>query len=281
MTFTRHITSLAAATLLTATSFTVTPQAQPLPAPGGAATITVPMLDFGGRPVLSVSIDGAGPYRMIFDTGADRTVVFPGWVDNASGRLTLKNVKIGDLVLPSMPASSQQLFGGQVPEEFPKGVMSALAFPGYVVAIDYIKKTVSFTKGALPTPDGKTVFGYPATERLPMVPVRVGGKTFNIHVDTGSPGGVTLPVKASESLELVSPLTKTGRARTNSGEFDVFKAPVKGGVKVGTFTLDLPLVTFSDVSPNNQPGPGNLGFEVLKGFVVSIDSANRRVKLER
>src|SRR5262249_8912210 len=35
---------------------------------------SVPMLDFGGRPVIEVKINGKGPYQFIFDTGASFNV---------------------------------------------------------------------------------------------------------------------------------------------------------------------------------------------------------------
>ena len=36
---------------------------------------SVPMLDFGGRPVVEVMINGKGPYRFILDTGATVNVI--------------------------------------------------------------------------------------------------------------------------------------------------------------------------------------------------------------
>ena len=40
-----------------------------------AAGLTLPMQDAGGRPVVDVRINGKGPYRFIFDTGASLTVI--------------------------------------------------------------------------------------------------------------------------------------------------------------------------------------------------------------
>jgi hypothetical protein len=36
---------------------------------------TLPMLDFGGRPVVEVAINGKGTYKLILDTGASVTVL--------------------------------------------------------------------------------------------------------------------------------------------------------------------------------------------------------------
>ena len=40
-----------------------------------AAGESVPMLNFGGRPVVEVMINNKGPYRFIFDTGASVSVI--------------------------------------------------------------------------------------------------------------------------------------------------------------------------------------------------------------
>jgi hypothetical protein len=45
--------------------------------------------------------------------------------------------------------------------------------------------------------------------------------------------------------------------------------------------LDLKDVKFSDVRPGLAPGIGNVGAKVLRGFIVTFDAKNRRVKLER
>src|SRR5438270_8427850 len=40
-----------------------------------AARISLPLTFFGGRPVVEVKINGKGPYRFIFDTGAAGNVI--------------------------------------------------------------------------------------------------------------------------------------------------------------------------------------------------------------
>jgi hypothetical protein len=247
----------------------------------GPSATMVAMLDFGHRPVVEVGINGAGPYRMIFDTGATGTVVSPDWVDGQAGPVNLRELRVGELSWTHVPVVSQAIFPGQAPPDLPKGVLSAAAFPGYLVTFDYPGKTVSIRKGELPPADGRRVFQYGPNEALPVVPIRVAGREFNLHIDTGSPGGVMLPLRFSKELPLAGELTAAGRARTVAGEFEVFAAPVKGTIELGEYVLDVPQVRFSDLRPGPEPGPGNFGYEVLHTFKVTFDSANRRLLFER
>ena len=246
-----------------------------------SADVTVPMSTFGQRPVVEVSINGQGPYRMILDTGASETVVSPEWVDGGTGPVQLRELRFGTLTWTQMPVVSQILFAGPIDPAFPKGVLSAAAFPGYLVALDYPNKTVSIRKGALPVADGRRVFQYGATEVLPVAPLRVAGREFNLHVDSGSPGGLMLPLRFSKELPLGGELVVVGKARTVAGEFDVFSAPVKGTIELGEYVLDVPEVRFSDLRPGPEPGRGNIGYNVLRTFKVTLDSANRRLLFER
>jgi hypothetical protein len=246
-----------------------------------SADVTVPMFDFGHRPVVEVRINGQGPFRMILDTGASGTVVDPAWVGGATGLVELQEVQIGALSWKQMPVESQPLFAGPIAPDFPKGVLSAAAFPGYLVTLDYPNKTVSIRKGELPVADGRRVFQYGEAEVLPVAPVRVAGREFNLHVDSGSPGGVMLPLRFSKDLPLEAELRPVGKARTPAGEFDVFSAPVKGAVELGEYVLEVPGIRFSDLRPGPKPGPGNIGYEVLRTFKVTLDAANRRLLFER
>jgi Aspartyl protease len=246
-----------------------------------AAGVRVPMLDFGGRPVVEVTVNGHGPYRMILDTGASQTVISPEWTDGKTGFVTLDTLGVGALTMAHAPVASQPIFAGSVPDDMPKGVLSAAAFPGYLVTLDYPGKMVSIRKGALPPADGRRVFQYGENEILPVAPVRIAGRELSLHVDSGSPGGVMLPLHFSKELPLAGELSPAGRARTVAGEFEVFTAPLQGTIELGEYVIDAPAVRFSDLRPGPKPGPGNVGFQVLRTFKVTLDASNRRLLFER
>jgi hypothetical protein len=238
------------------------------------------MASFGGRPVVDVKING-DLHPMVLDTGASRTAIDPAWLDGQTGPGVVKELTIGGLIVRNVAVGRQRLFAGDPPPGMPGGLLSAAEFPGYLLTLDYPTQTVSIVKGALPAADGKRVFQYDASEILPVAPVVVAGRECVIHVDSGAPSAVMLPMRYAKELPLAGDLTPAGKARTNAGEFEVFTAPVKGPITLGEFTLDVPVVRFSDLRPGPRPGIGNFGYDVLKTFRLTFDSANRRLRFER
>ena len=114
-----------------------------------------------------------------------------------------------------------------------------------------------------------------------MVPVRVAGIEAQVDLDSGSPMGLTLPLKFLTQVPLASKAKEVGRARTPGGEFPISTAKVDGMIEIGEYRLDLAEVSFSDVAPGAEPPNGNIGYQVLRGFKVTFDSVNRRIRLER
>jgi len=262
--------------------------------PGGRATI--PMLDFGGRPVVEVAINGKGPYRFILDTGARISLIdaelkkelqIPdsGLPTAAAGPgpapavVSIDDLGMGEAHLRGLLAAVMPLGGFFKAENAPRGVLSASCFPGYRVIFDYPGKRIVLEKGELTGADSQTTFQYQADDSLPTVPIVVAGHDTHVHLDTGSAIGLVLPTKFLSVLPLASPPTEVGRAKTPGGEFPISTAPVKGEIKLGKYILVLPEVRFSDVSPGSAPPSGNIGYAVLKDFIVTLDSRNRRVKL--
>jgi hypothetical protein len=256
------------------------------------AGVTVPMLDIGGRPMVDVLVNGKGPFPFILDTGATFTAIdgslgkelaLPARPD-AGGRGTVRidTFSVGGAVVHGFVAGNMgSMLGGLGGANPPRGVLSAAAFPGHLIVLDYPRKLVTIKPGALPAADNRQVFEYRADEALPVIPVRVAGHEYRIHLDSGSPSGVTLPTKYAEDLPLESPPVVIGQARTVAGTFPVQMATVKGAIEIGGYTVDQKEIRFSDLRPGAQPGIGNIGAGVLKDFVVTVDSKNRRIRLDR
>jgi Aspartyl protease len=273
--------------------------------PPGAAKITVPgrglsvpMGDFGGRPLVDVKINGKGPYRFILDLGADTTVVG----DDLKSDLQLPSAGVeaergpdgaamGDMVkIDTLGVGEASLQGAVVMSaplsrmfrmvDPPRGVLSASAFPGYLLTLDYPGKRVLIRTGELPPPDSRSSFGYTAEQILPSAMVRAAGTEVRVHVDSGSPGGLTLPTKYMKELKLTSEPTQIGTARTPHGEHPMWSATMDGAIELGQYKLDVPNVVFSDVNPIPGQVVGNIGYQVLKRFQVTLDAKNRRIRFE-
>jgi len=168
------------------------------------------MGDLAGRPLVDVRINGKGPYPFILDTGASVTVVSPDvladvGLGDGTEPARLDQLQIGDAILHDVKVARLPVLGGRGGASAPRGVLSALAFSGYLTTIDFPRRLVTNRRGALPPPDGKRVFEYPESEILPVVPVRVAGREYRIHVDSGAQGGLTLPTKYQDDLPLDGP----------------------------------------------------------------------------
>ena len=259
--------------------------------------ITLAMSDMGGRPVIEVKINGKGPYRFVLDTGATITIVSDELAKELSlvapagmqvapvgggpppAIVMIREVRVGDATLRGTIAAVRPLSGLLKGENPPQGVLSAASFPGYLLTFNFPENRILVKQGALDASDSKSIFQYTEDQVLPTVPIRIADHDTFVHLDTGSAFGLTLPVKFLNELPLASAPEDDGIARTGAGEFPVSIARVKGAIELGKFKLDLGKVRFSDVRPGPGPALGDIGYEVLRYFVVTLDSTNRRIKL--
>ena len=245
---------------------------------------SIPMLDFGGRPVVEVMIDGKGPHQFIIDTGADQTVLDPALAEELSlaGGAKIRELRVSKTTIRELPVLLIPIprRPGDTSEQ-PRGVLSASAFPGNLVSFDYPAKQIRLRKGRLGEANGKNIFSYEASD-LPSVPVKVAGREISLHLDTGAPMAVALPTKYMKELPLAAPAEQKGTARTVAGASPVFVAVLDSEISIGEFALPTRDLRFSDVVPEAGDEPrGQIGNQALREFVVTLDSLNRRVKLER
>lgn len=181
----------------------------------------------------------------------------------------------GVVVVPSprMPG-----LGGQAS---PRGTLGGSSFLDYLLTLDYPGKKVMIRKGELPPADNRRIFQYDPGDVLPRIPVKIAGREFRPHVDSGSPAGLTLPLNAKANLPLVGKPAQTGRARTPVGEFPIFSAELSEPVQIGEYVLGSRKINLSDVAPGPGPPVGNIGYQILQEFVVTLDARNHRIQLTR
>ena len=255
------------------------PKSVAVPADGES----VPMLDYGGRPLVEVMINGKGPYRFILDTGASVNVIDTSVATELGleDRPTIEEFKLGRVSVRNVSAFTNpisKMFGS---DDAPRGVLSASSFPGALVHFDYPAKQIRVVKGAIAEPDGKTVFDYDPND-LPSLPVNVAGHNIIVHLDTGAPYALALPTKYMKQLPLTAEPVEKGKAKTHSGALPIFLAPLKGDVMIGEFALPIHDLRFTDVVPFAAVEPrGQVGNETLREFVVTLDSMHHRVRLEK
>ena len=264
-----------------------------LPAEG----LSLPMQDFGGRPVVEVYVNEKGPYRFILDTGAninvasvelDRELAFRRSTVSAKSTngpvpqiVIIDKLRVGGAVLGEMLAAVMPLSNLINGTDAPKGVLSAASFPGCLLTYDYPARRIVIRKGELPAAGANGIFNYPSGRPLPSMQVRVAGVEAQVLLDTGGGAGLTLPTFYLKKIPLASEPKETKAVRLIGRDFPATIARVDGPIEVGGYKLDLAEVRFSDEQPTADSPIGSIGYEVLRHFVVTIDSKNQRVKLSR
>lgn len=252
------------------------------------------MPDYEGRPLVDLTINGKGPYRFIFDTGAEMTVVSPELRDelalpekegasaNLDGRkiplVRIDSLKLGDAHLSGVTAFPVDLTRLLRNENPPRGVLCAMSFAGNLVTFDYPKKEIRINPGALAAGAPGT-FEYPADRIVPSIPVHIGGETVVLELDTGAASGLTLPNRYLETLRVEDRRTAEKPMRTAAGEFAVTLARSAEPVSIGGHELTREL-QFSDSRGGGVAARGTIGFAVLRQFTVTLDAKNHRLRLQ-
>ena len=237
-------------------------------------------------PVIEAKINGKGPFRLAVDTGFGgllhvspklaeelaMPVVGEAMTGDPSGRnpqrvkvRRAESVDIGTLHFGGVDAGERAVMGDV------DGVVGLNLFRGLLVTFDYPNSRFAVRGGTL-----SEGIAYTIDHGIPAIDINVNGQTQRVHVDSGSPAQVSLPLKLVKSLPLAEEPRVVGHGRTADGEFDVYSAPLNGEVRVGTIVLTNPRLDFVDVFP-----VGNLGYRFLKDLAITFDPASRRVRFVR
>ncbi|MBI3450927.1 MAG: aspartyl protease family protein [Acidobacteria bacterium] len=258
-----------------------------------AGQVTVPMTLVGRHPRIAVMLNGKGPYQFVLDTGAHGSVVDTavakelkleelgdtelnsplGKQGIPSKLVRIESLGLGDARVTGARAATMDLVG-ILRDTTVAGVLSPSVFAGCLVTLDYPKSAVTVAKGNLPPADGARIFEFEADAPLPEVRLNVAGFEIPAHVDSGSSGGISLPTSYAAKLPLEAPPVEIRRARTVDKEFVILGATLKGDLALGSFKLRNPELSFSELPM------GNIGYDFLKRFAVTLDVSQHRLKFE-
>ncbi len=264
-------------------------------------TVSVPMNNWGGRPVVEARINGKGPFKLLIDTGTS----FPAVLDDAlvsklelPARGTtqprgeaeeLEIVEVGILTIGDAEFSSTQGIRStdgacaSLTGEGIHGILGLPLFEGCLLTLDFPERRVRFESGELPQPDGETI-EYSADKEHDYgvtVTLSVAGVPGKAHLDTGSPALITLLNKFQEKLPLKGKPRLVGMARTPQGEAQVRSAVLDGVLKLGKHEWASPRINFADLGPMLDYDAGNVGSRLLNEFAVTVDQKNHRVRFRR
>lgn len=272
--------------------------ADPVPPPATAVALQAAET----RMTVAVTIDGAGPFRFIVDSGATRTVVSSrlaallglppaGMVElhSVGGASRVASVRIAALALGALPA---QAIVAPVLEEGDLGAAGILgidALAGKKVVIDLIRDRMTVAAGdrhSAPASGGEiVVVARRRYGQLVLADAAVAGERIWAIVDTGSMmtiGNGELRrrlVRGRHAAPVAISLTDvTGRV------MPLAVSPV-GEMRLGAWRLRGLSIAFSDVHAFDRFGLADkpsmlLGMDMMSAFSrVSIDFGRRTVRL--
>ncbi|MGH8201720.1 MAG: aspartyl protease family protein [Steroidobacteraceae bacterium] len=226
-----------------------TAQSPPAPKPQDLLLACPTTLDYVGRVVAAVMVNGKGPYRFIIDTGANDSSVSPklvaalGLATSPSRSLEVAGVT-GTAILPSVPIESMQagalfIAHTEVPVIWSPimagadGILGAAGLAQDSLLVDFRHNTVTIR-----TADAGTIpLGYARVRArrlrggLLSVPGMVGDVPVDAIIDTGSP-------QTLGNLALYRVLYSKPEARDPARVYGVTKQVRPGDVQVVP-TVDL------------------------------------------
>jgi len=257
--------------------------------PAGNAEVI--KLDMSGpRPAVELRI-ADGPSRpAIFDTGSVGTVVnlqhaealglaregplappFDRMGISDGFQTRLRDASIGGVRLPD---ESVPVIPLPLPDHV--AVFSPYVFSGRFVTLDFSAAEIRLSeKNAANEPKGEAYAYSERRPNLPTVPLVIAGETIHAHLDTGSGYGLIFPMSYIGRFDLLDAAEPAGKARGHNGEWPLFRARMKGEVKVGSLTLKDPEARFTDAVPN-----ANVGMEYLRRMKITLDPQEKRLWVE-
>lgn len=266
------------------------PATQPAPPP----PVPVPFQLVGDKIVVPATIDGAGPFSLGIDSGAE-TVMFTQHVaDEAkvpvkTGTVALSGATGNYMPVPQAMVDTVQVGNAVVKKPFctisPEhlsidGYIGAPLFNFYVVQIDFGNRTITCYPPASFKPDPADI-AIPiilGKQRVPVVKGQIAGVPASCEIDTGSEFPAELSPQFVKKYDLASKFTKLGTTESFSiggpVESAVYAVP---GVVLGTpeaplnWPQALPTLFLNPAVPVIGDFDGRIGAPALMGLVVTFD----------
>ena len=244
------------------------------------------------RPIIALNINGKGPYKFIFDTGAGRN-----FIDEELSK-ELKLEVIGKDSIGS-PGTNRQVMSNRVLVSqisitnalkskginmntmhlikmlHVDGVIGGFFFKNYLLSIDYPKSILKITQGELKkNADG--VIPFSKDSGILSTEISIAGNRLEAHLDSGNSGNIDIPFSLKDNLEFVKEPIEDGIIRTSLASHKRWKATLKGDVVIGNMVYKSPEVNLIEGFEFV-----NLGFLFFNQSQITIDGLNNLLKIER
>lgn len=252
-----------------------------------------PITMIGGLPFVEVTINDAGPFLFLVDTGAATTVVIPAVAALFPENINLSEVRIFDSTSDAIPSKSalqidslrladlelndfdavtidlsnlSQSFGTEV-----HGILGFPAFANLLLTIDYNENMLRVSDQLL-DPNSPDAVSMTIIDGHPFVDVRIGETVVSTMLDTGHGGSYSLPLDtpgitySAQPMPWFSSMDLSGPSPRQIGR-------LAGDVELGPVLWETPIITV------DGPDTANIGSGLMSLFVVSFDQRSGLVEL--
>lgn len=272
--------------------------AEDFPDPGtthlGGKTVAIKMDTSPGRPMIDLRVDGRGPYRFVVDTGAGLSVIDAGIAEELglevvgtqelrspgasetiqgqrvqAGRLEAGGLRIDNPVLATMDLAG--FSAGTL-----DGILGRPHFAGLLLTFDFPGSWLVLKEGSLDRADPAVVENAAQAGSI-RFPIDMAGVSVSMVLDTGSPGGFTVPQAIQSQLRFVEAPTVGPTIQLVGGVHPTWRATLDGDVRLGALAYEKPEVVLTTISDEF----GNIGNLILRDLRVTLDQANSLVRFER
>ncbi len=246
----------------------------------GTDIVRVPIAGYPTLPLLEVTVNGRGPYRLLIDLGSNvtllkKSVVADAGVDvlvrrDTSDIFRADTLEIGDAMFAGV-------VGGAYEDLDLDGVLGFNLLNWFPFTMDYPRMLFTFEHFELPDPKGTDVLEYVIRGRMPYVPVQIDGTELLFNLDTGAAEWFTVPKSWEQDLPWEG-VPEQGPVLFNNqtGAVRVKIARLAKELRLGSHVVERPLLF---VNPDADDAWIGSGF--LQHFRLSFDTANQRIRIDR
>lgn len=225
--------------------------------------------------------EGGRTLWMLYDTGASATFVDPDSIERVADmtvrgadRVNIRNAQTGPVAINRMPVRLSDLdhlsvgLGREI-----DGILAVDAFDDFLLTLDYENGALRLTRGALPRPDGVSVFSTRGPGVRPFLTVDIAGRSRRVLIDSGA-AGAPLALNRLDRYPLTEPARPIGASIRFSRIEYREGGRLDGEARFGPFVLNAPLM-------EEVPETELLGGMIMRHFNWTFDLENERVRIER
>jgi hypothetical protein len=272
-----------------------------------AGHTVMPISVENGQVIINVTINGQGPFPMMFDSGAEEAVtpetasalgleMEGGGTVRGSGEgvvpVTVTNIKslrvgdaeLSDLRLPVLPLPRFYTDRGTRPPV--AGLVGHDLLAQFAVRLDYESRTLTLTPArAFHYSEAGTRVPLFFADKLPVVPAFADGIEGRFEIDTGSSEAIVPQRRFVDQYGFES--SHPGRLRMKVGGVDeVFETIA---ARLDSFTIakaeiERPVVEFPSGGKSGLSVvdvDGSIGYQILRQFVITFDYLHQSLWFQR